>query len=529
MFLGAMICAFVSCKPVPNVEPIPEDTPKDTLQPVNPDPPRERTLAAPENLALIVEGDKIVLTWEDVSFREEGYLVDKVNTGQGVSKQFFLSANSTSWTDESILLGKTEYSVRSYWHTDRSDPASVVYEKRESAAISVKSVANSPHMVAFTLEVTSDGGEPVSCGVEYRKQGSADVQTLTFASTLRTGGTACILAEKLESGVTYVFKPFVENSSGKTYLDERTASLAGAPSPITLTWTDVAVGNLPEGVSVRKCSTDALGHHVNLWCAVADLTKGTAELRTTIASAITTPSDHIKNTLSKQNEVIALINGGYFEKSNSSSYSYLCDRGSKKASNVSMLTRTDSYYVTRGFFGVDNAGRTAIGWTMSGDGFWAEPIPVYDGGPVLSSSYPLESIAGWTPYSVIGGGPVLLKDGRYCFDFLTSPKGKYLSNHEMFLADVYSDGLRNPRSAIGTDGKGTVVLLVADGRDSGGSTGLTFEEEARIMAGLGCTDVMNLDGGGSSMFLTDNSATLQNKPCDGSERKILTFVSLVKK
>lgn len=523
------LCAIFSCTPAPASRVDEEEEPQDTLAPVTPVQPSERTLAAPENLTLTLQDGAVVLTWDDVSFREEGYLVDKVNSGQGFSEQYFISANATSWTDNAVLVGKTVYSVRSYWHTDRSDAASVVYEKKEPAAFSVKSVTSSPHMVAVTLEITSDGGEEVVCGVEYRKQGSSDAKTLTFASRLRTGGKACLLAEKLESGVSYLFKPFAENSSGRVYLEERTASLQAAPSPLALTWTDVPSGDLPEGVTVRKCSTDELGHHVNLWCATADLTKGTVEMRTTKASSIIVPSEYVKNTLSGQGDVIALVNGGYFEKSNSASYSYVCDRGSKKASNVSMLTRTDSYYVTRGFFGVDSSGNTAIGWTSSGDAFWAEPLPVYDGGPVLSSTYPLETITGWSPYNVIGGGPVLLKDGRYCFDFLTSPGGKYLSNHELFQTDVYSNGLRAPRTAIGTDGNGTIVLLVADGRDSGGSTGLTFEEEARIMAGLGCKDVMNLDGGGSSMFLTGNSATLQNKPSDGSERKILTFVSFMKK
>ena len=49
------------------------------------------------------------------------------------------------------------------------------------------------------------------------------------------------------------------------------------------------------------------------------------------------------------------------------------------------------------------------------------------------------------------------------------------------------------------------------------------------MTGLGCTNVINLDGGGSSTFITGNEGTLHNKPSDGHERKVLSFVSLVEK
>jgi exopolysaccharide biosynthesis protein len=49
------------------------------------------------------------------------------------------------------------------------------------------------------------------------------------------------------------------------------------------------------------------------------------------------------------------------------------------------------------------------------------------------------------------------------------------------------------------------------------------------MTGLGCKDVLNLDGGGSSMFLTGSEGTLQNNPSDGRQRKVLSFVSIMEK
>ena len=124
---------------------------------------------------------------------------------------------------------------------------------------------------------------------------------------------------------------------------------------------------------------------------------------------------------------------------------------------------------------------------------------------------------------------MLVKDERICFDFLKSSEGKYLSNCELFQTDIYGDTLRAPRTAIGYTADCKVVLFIADGRNSGGSAGLTLEEEARIMIGLGCTDVLNLDGGGSTMMTVGNAATLLNTPSDGQQRAVYSYVAIIGK
>lgn len=56
---------------------------------------------------------------------------------------------------------------------------------------------------------------------------------------------------------------------------------------------------------------------------------------------------------------------------------------------------------------------------------------------------------------------------------------------------------RHPRTAVGIDEDGAVILLVVDGRNEK-SAGVTLRELAAIMKSLGCRDALNLDGGGSS-------------------------------
>lgn len=57
--------------------------------------------------------------------------------------------------------------------------------------------------------------------------------------------------------------------------------------------------------------------------------------------------------------------------------------------------------------------------------------------------------------------------------------------------------VRHPRSAMGVRPDGTVIMLTVDGRSSN-SFGLSMAELMKVMKWLGCTDAINLDGGGST-------------------------------
>ena len=136
-------------------------------------------------------------------------------------------------------------------------------------------------------------------------------------------------------------------------------------------------------------------------------------------------------------------------------------------------------------------------------------------------------------YSAIGGAPVILKDGRICFDYLYTPaisgSVRFKTNYELLQDDIYGASVRPPRTAIGHTADGKIVLMVVDGRGSGGSQGVTLDELARLMKGVGCTDALNLDGGGSTAMCVTPSATLLNKPSDGSQRSVKSFVAITKK
>ena len=88
----------------------------------------------------------------------------------------------------------------------------------------------------------------------------------------------------------------------------------------------------------------------------------------------------------------------------------------------------------------------------------------------------------------------------------------------------------NPRTALGIKRDGSVVYYVMDGRSSY-SSGATLEELAEDMLDMGCVDVVNLDGGGSSVLALrmpgEDGFSIMNRPSDGSLRSVASYILFV--
>lgn len=107
----------------------------------------------------------------------------------------------------------------------------------------------------------------------------------------------------------------------------------------------------------------------------------------------------------------------------------------------------------------------------------------------------------------IGGGSILVKDSLA----VQQPD-----------ESLYKSA--NPRTAVGIKGDGSIVFYCVDGRKPGYSSGMTADELISTLIKLGCTDAMNLDGGGSvtayAMFPGIGTAERVNRPSDGFERAV---------
>lgn len=120
---------------------------------------------------------------------------------------------------------------------------------------------------------------------------------------------------------------------------------------------------------------------------------------------------------------------------------------------------------------------------------------------------PPASITNEVAYAMYGNGFVL-RDGKPAFD---AGGAKYIA--------------REPRMAFGlSPDRKTLVIVAVDGRQPGYSLGASYADLAEIFKREGCTDAINLDGGGSTSFVvfdekSDRPAML-NRHAGGYVRKI---------
>ncbi len=512
------VSADPSLQPAVSDDPVSAD-PSQT-PPASDDPPKTPVLALPGELALTEQGDGIMLAWTDNSYREEGYLVEKAGTDRKTEK-FFLPADAESWSDPSVAAGIWTYSVQAYRGLERGEAATIAYTKAGEARLQLK-VQTSWYMASARVDVLSDGG--FACTLEAAVEG---VETQTAPGTFRKGDHYYFNFRNLPQGESLRLSVTLTSGPGQAR-ESAEVTLPADPDPLSVSWSELTEYSLPSSVKLYQASTSVTGKTVNMWYAAMDLSAEDVELRTLKGKSLKTPTAFVTSDL-KDEKVWIVINGGYFA-SPATSYSYIVDGGVELAKNVAMLSRTNGYNITRGVFALDAEAVPTLAWVYSGTWAYDRPLPVYDGGPILtpSASYPAPALE-WHPQEAMGGGPILVKDGRYCFDFLQTKDGKYLSNCELFQTDIYGETLRAPRTALGYTDDGRVILLIADGRNSGGSAGLTLLELARIMQGLGCENVLNLDGGGSTMMTVGDTGTLLNHPSDGKQRAVVSYVAILGK
>lgn len=79
-------------------------------------------------------------------------------------------------------------------------------------------------------------------------------------------------------------------------------------------------------------------------------------------------------------------------------------------------------------------------------------------------------------------------------------------------------GRREPRTAIGQIGPLHYAIIVADGRQSGYSRGMTLPELQQLFIRCGAQTAMNLDGGGSTEMWFEGE--IINRPSGGVEREL---------
>lgn len=262
----------------------------------------------------------------------------------------------------------------------------------------------------------------------------------------------------------------------------------GQTRSLNLNWSPREDLNILLPVSVRIYETNSFLHDsakVRAMYATIDLRDKNLKLRAVGSNSI---RETTLETYNRYHGILA-INGGYF--SSNKSESLLVSDGELVAPGP------DNF--TRGAFGLVNR-KPQIVWPHTVDSLakifsLTNPVEVQKN---QKDFFHASKAQPWYPGQAVGGGPVLIKNGKI----------RDTSNEEGFGASHLK---RHPRTAIGFRDEHTLVMMVVDGRQDA-SAGVTIKELVQIMFEAGCYEAVNLDGGGSSAMVAADEVV--NVPVD---------------
>jgi hypothetical protein len=298
------------------------------------------------------------------------------------------------------------------------------------------------------------------------------------------------------------------------------------------------ISGYPEGVRMYGFQdwVDSTSKCVG-WYAIAD-TKANPKLRFNamyLADPVT-PSTAFKQfkTLGKGTPLVT-VNGGYWY--NGESLSLLVSDSTVKsiAAQMTWVTvngATVTVFPVRAALGRMSDGTFEATWVYCpSDGLqkpYSYPSPLDNNEKThkFMTVAPKHNNNGaklWTPMEAIGGGPMIVFGGEDVAE-------------RNYWKEVLDEGgtaglSRQPRTCIAATGDGKVIFFVCDGRGENGSVGFTLSEMAQKLIKLGATMAVNLDGGGSSVFVGKEGLVV-NRPSDSkenveiTERKVTTAVTL---
>lgn len=132
---------------------------------------------------------------------------------------------------------------------------------------------------------------------------------------------------------------------------------------------------------------------------------------------------------------------------------------------------------------------------------------------------------------ILASGPMLIDQGK-SIDHESYTKRLVDNSGGKDLGAYYTYIRRHPRTALGTDKKGNVVMVVVDGRSKGNAEGVTIAELTKVCEWLGLRDAINLDGGSSSTMWSNTDGVInfpcRNKKFDHAGERKVSSVMLVK-
>jgi hypothetical protein len=275
----------------------------------------------------------------------------------------------------------------------------------------------------------------------------------------------------------------------------------------------------PTGIQSFTFDSTFAGRNVKAFCVAYDSKLNKFDFKPVLSATAKKPSEFFTQ---EGGVTYACINGGFF--GSGQSFSLVKYNGTVSSANIKVVNRnyngnSTPYYPTRCAFGINAAGTPSTGWVYSigagNDNIYSYPSPSPNAEGSAPQQVPTETFpaggTSWATTTAIGGSPMLLKGGLINISDVAE------------LISINNTTSR-PRSAIGYTNNGMVILLAVEGDNvAAGYPGVNLTELATMLKDLGCTDAINLDGGGSTNMILANRATV--RPGDnGTERPVISAV-----
>ena len=296
-------------------------------------------------------------------------------------------------------------------------------------------------------------------------------------------------------------------------------SLAATACFAQLHWTNVdsRYGPLPPSVHIYYAESSPDTGAFRAYYLIADLKDKKLQFTTdtTNGRRITPTAYYNRNA-----QPLVVVNGTFFSFETNRNLNLVIKDGNIDSYNVHQLHRKqDSGKVSFVFpsaIGISRKRKADVAWVFADSSFRSKVRATQDALPVMVSPRRDSSMAAiglsgkafpkWKMQTAIGGGPVLVQDGRV-----------QISNNQeaKFAGKAIHD--KHPRTAMGYTADNKLIILVIEGRNPA-ARGASLIETANMLKDLGCVEALNLDGGGSSCLLINGKETI--RPSDKVQRSV---------
>ncbi len=288
---------------------------------------------------------------------------------------------------------------------------------------------------------------------------------------------------------------------------------------------DTAFGDLPASVHIYKSNTALDGKPSIAWYLEADLRDRQLEFTTdTTLQRRFTPQQFYE----KNNNPLVVVNTTFFSFATNQNLNLVIRDGRLVSYNIHSIAGrgkdTLTYLHPLGSaIGISKKRKADVSWLYTDStkkfplALQAPRAAARDSNNYYRSSAVKKSGAKkWKMQTAVGGGPVLVQDGRV----------KVTNEEERkFYGKAIND--KHPRTAIGYTKDDKLIILMIEGRNPGVAEGASLTQLAEIFTQLGAVEALNLDGGGSSCMLVNGRETIH--PSDKKQRPVPAVLMIKKK